>query len=74
MPSKKGIIHMNGKADMAKGRIKEATGVLINNDKLRTAGQKDQAKGKAKVVLEDAVKDIKSAARKSIDKIKASAK
>ena len=65
---------MNGKAEVAKGRIKEAAGALINNDNLRKAGQKDQATGKAKEVLQEAVNDIKSAARKSIDKLKASAK
>ncbi|HBA84176.1 MAG TPA: CsbD family protein [Verrucomicrobia bacterium] len=39
---------MNGKTDIAKGRIKEAAGVLTGNDKLRNKGQTDQAVGQVK--------------------------
>ena len=39
---------MNGKLDVAKGRIKEAAGVLINDEDLRKEGKADQAAGKAK--------------------------
>ena len=34
-PLASGILKMGGKTDVAKGRIKEAAGVLTGNDKLR---------------------------------------
>ena len=49
---------MSGKTDIAKGRIKEAAGVLIDNDKLRNEGKTDQAVG-----------HVKQTATKVIDKI-----
>lgn len=39
---------MSGKTDIAKGRIKEAAGVLVGNDKLRRKGKTDQAVGQVK--------------------------
>jgi uncharacterized protein YjbJ (UPF0337 family) len=39
---------MGGTTDKAKGRVKEATGVLTGDDKLRREGKVDQAAGKAK--------------------------
>jgi len=49
---------MSGKIDMGKGRIEEAAGALIGNDKLRNKGKTDQAVGRAK-----------QAATKVIDKV-----
>ena len=49
---------MNGKTDIAKGRIKEAAGVLTGNDKLRKEGKTDQAVGQ-----------VKEVARKVVDKV-----
>lgn len=49
---------MSGEKDIAKGRIKEATGVITGNDKLRKSGQTDQSLGR-----------IKQAAGKAIDKM-----
>jgi uncharacterized protein YjbJ (UPF0337 family) len=49
---------MGGKTDIAKGRIKEAAGVLAGNDKLRNRGKTDQAIGR-----------IKQTAAKAVDKI-----
>ena len=40
---------MSGKADVAKGRIKEAAGVLTGNNKLRAQGKADQAISKVKL-------------------------
>ena len=42
---------MGGKADMAKGRIKEAAGALTGNDRLRTEGRADQAVGRTKQAI-----------------------
>ena len=50
---------MGGKTDVAKGRIKEAAGVLTGNDRLRASGKADQAVGK-----------IKQATTKVVDKVK----
>ena len=49
----------SGKSDEAKGRVKEAAGVLTGNKKLKREGKVDQAAGK-----------IKQKAQKVIDKVK----
>jgi uncharacterized protein YjbJ (UPF0337 family) len=55
---------MSGKTDEVKGRIKEAAGALIGNDKLREEGKTDQAVGKVKQVAEEAVEEVKEAVKK----------
>ena len=55
---------MSGKTDEVKGRIKEAAGALIGNDKLREEGKTDQAVGKVKQVAEKAVEEVKEAVGK----------
>jgi uncharacterized protein YjbJ (UPF0337 family) len=55
---------MSGKTDEVKGRIKEAAGALIGNDKLREEGKTDQAVGKVKQVAEKAVEKVKDAVKK----------
>lgn len=57
---------MNGKADKAKGRIKQAAGDLTDNDDLKNEGKKDEAAGKVK----DAVDDVKDKVDDVVDKIK----
>lgn len=56
---------MNGKAEVVKGRVEEAAGVLTDNDSLRNKGKADQAAGKAKQV---------ASAQKALDKAKVAAK
>jgi uncharacterized protein YjbJ (UPF0337 family) len=58
---------MGGKTDVAKGRIKEAAGVLTGNDKLRAEGKTDQAVGKVKQVAGNAVDKVKQAVKKLRD-------
>jgi len=65
---------MNGSADVAKGRIKEAAGALTGNDKLRAEGRKDQAIGHVKQAAEKGVEKAKDNARKVVDKAKGVAK
>jgi uncharacterized protein YjbJ (UPF0337 family) len=65
---------MNGKLDVAKGRIKEAAGVLIGSAELKNEGKADQVAGKAKEVVEETVHKIKESAKKTIDKIKGATK
>jgi uncharacterized protein YjbJ (UPF0337 family) len=57
---------MGGKTDVAKGRIKEAAGVLTGNDKLRAEGRTDQAVGKAEQAVQKAVKTVKKTVKKAI--------
>ena len=52
---------MGGKTDEVKGRVKEAAGVLIGNDKLRAEGKTDQAVGEVKQVAEKVVDAVKKA-------------
>jgi uncharacterized protein YjbJ (UPF0337 family) len=58
---------MSGKTDEVKGRIKEAAGALIGNDKLREEGKTDQAVGKVKQVADTAVEKVKEAVKKVTD-------
>ena len=57
---------MGGTTDKAKGRVKEATGVLTGDDKLRREGKVDQAAGKAK----GAVEKVQDAAKGAIDGVR----
>ena len=50
---------MGGKIDQIKGRIKEAAGVLTDNDRLKRKGKLDQVVGKVKEKTEEAVDQIK---------------
>lgn len=43
---------MSGRSDIAKGRVKEATGVLTGNEKLQKKGRTDQAVGRVRKVAE----------------------
>jgi uncharacterized protein YjbJ (UPF0337 family) len=58
---------MGGKTDVAKGRIKEAAGVLTDNDKLRADGKADQAIGEVKQVADKAVDKVKQTVKKLRD-------
>ena len=55
---------MAGKTDVAKGRIKEAAGILTGNDKLRAEGKADQAIGKVKQVAGKAVDKVEQAVKR----------
>lgn len=47
---------MGGKIDKAKGKVKQATGDLTGNEKLRRQGKADELAGKAKDAV-DKVRD-----------------
>lgn len=49
---------MDGTADKAKGKVKQAVGDLTDNDKLKREGQKDEAVGKAKDAIDKAKDDL----------------
>jgi uncharacterized protein YjbJ (UPF0337 family) len=52
---------MGGKLDQVKGRIKEAAGVLTDDDRLKREGKLDQVVGKVKGKAETAVDKVKDA-------------
>ena len=60
---------MSGKTDV-EGRMKEAVGILTNNEKLREAGKTDQAVGKVKQASQKVVDRAKDAAKETVEKAK----
>ncbi len=50
------------KVDEAKGRVKEAAGALIDDDKLRREGKRDQVAGKVEGAVDKVVGKAKHAA------------
>lgn len=49
---------MSGRTDIAKGRVKEAAGVLSGSAKLKARGRTDQSVGQVKLAAEKAVEKI----------------
>ena len=62
---------MNGSTKIAKGRIEEAAGALVGNDKLRAKGQRDQTVGQIRKDAEKGVRKVQAAAREMVAKAKA---
>jgi uncharacterized protein YjbJ (UPF0337 family) len=60
--AREGREHMAGTIDKAKGRIKEAAGVLADDPALKREGKLDQLAGDVKDGLEEAVDRVKNAA------------
>lgn len=56
---------MGGKTDTVKGRLKEATGVLTDNDALQREGKVDQKIGKVKKVAAE----VAEARKEKLDKV-----
>ncbi len=57
----------SGKAEEAKGRVKEAAGALTGDEQRKDEGRADQAEGKLRQAGEkvaDAAKDVKDAVTK----------
>ena len=48
----------DGNVDQAKGKVKQAAGDLVGNDKLKAEGQVDETVGKAKVAVGTAQKKV----------------
>jgi uncharacterized protein YjbJ (UPF0337 family) len=61
---------MGGKTEIVKGRIKEAAGALIGNDKLREEGQADQMAGNVKQAVQATVDEAKKAAQNAVDTLR----
>jgi uncharacterized protein YjbJ (UPF0337 family) len=63
---------MNMNSDQAKGKLKEAAGILTDDDKLKNEGKADQMAGDAKNVVQEVadkasevIDDIKNAVSKN---------
>ena len=61
---------MGGKIDQMKGRIKEAVGVLTDDDSLKNEGKLDQAVGEVKETAERVTEKVKATVAKAVDKVK----
>ena len=56
-------ISVSGKAEEIKGRVKEAAGVVTNDEKLKQEGKVDQASGKIKQATEKVVNKVRDAVK-----------
>jgi len=57
---------MGSTTDKIKGRIKEAVGVITDNDRLKSEGQTDQAVGEVKEVAEK----VKDKVKRVVEKVR----
>lgn len=64
---------MRGSMEVAKGRIEEAAGTLVGNDKLRVKGKMDQEAGHVQQASEAGVRHAKSTAHHIVEKAKEAA-
>ena len=58
-----------GRVDEAKGKLKEAAGKVVGNEKLQGEGLADQASGKVQKTYGDAKEDTKDAIKSGADKL-----
>ncbi len=65
---------MKGSARIVKGRIEEAAGALVGNEKLRSKGQTDQAVGRVIREGEKGIREANEAARDIVGKAEDGAK
>ena len=61
---------MGSKTDKIKGRIKEAVGVITDNDRLKSEGQLDQVVGEVKEKAERVVEKVKEKVKRVVEKVK----
>ena len=60
---------VKGRVEQTTGKVKEAAGKLVGNERLRTEGAADQVKGKVQAGYGDAKDNVKDKAKKVIDKL-----
>jgi uncharacterized protein YjbJ (UPF0337 family) len=61
---------MSGKTDQIKGRIKEAAGVLTDNERLKRKGKLDQVVGKVKEKAAKVAEKVKKTVERAADTMK----
>jgi uncharacterized protein YjbJ (UPF0337 family) len=59
---------MSGTSDKIKGRVKEAVGVLTDDQRLKNEGKLDQATGKIKEVVERGIDKATSVVKRRVKK------
>ncbi len=59
---------VQGRAETAKGAVKEAAGKLVGNDRLTAEGQVDQAAGKVQSTTGDVKNKVGNAVKNAIDR------
>jgi len=59
---------VKGRAETAKGNVKEATGKAVGNERLAAEGRADQAAGKVQSKVGDAKRDAGHAVKNAIDR------
>jgi uncharacterized protein YjbJ (UPF0337 family) len=59
---------VKGRAETAKGNVKEAAGKLVGDERLATRGQGEQAAGKVRSSVGDAKSNVGKALRNAIDR------
>ena len=60
---------MDGKIDTIKGRLKEAVGVLTDNDHLKREGQRDQVVGEVKEEAARVVEKVQEKAARVAEQV-----
>jgi uncharacterized protein YjbJ (UPF0337 family) len=60
---------VGGRVDQSIGKVKEAAGKLVGNERLQTEGLAEQVKGKVQTVFGDSKEHAKDKAKKIIDKM-----
>ena len=61
---------MGSKTDKITGRLKEAVGVLTENDHLKREGQRDQVVGEVKEAAESAAEKVQDTVERAADNVK----
>jgi len=61
---------MGSKTDKITGRIKEAVGVLTDNDNLKREGQRDQVVGEVKEKAERVAEKVQEKVARAVKKVK----
>jgi len=59
---------VKGRAETAKGNVKEAAGKAVGNDRLAAEGRADQVAGKVQSKVGDAKRDVGHAVKNAIDR------
>jgi len=59
---------VKGRAETAKGDVKEAAGKMVGNQRLAAEGRADQAAGKAQSKVGDVKHDVGKAVKNAIDR------
>ena len=61
---------MGSTTDKIKGRVKEAVGVITDNDRLKREGQTDQVMGEVKETAEWAAEKVQDKVERVVEKVK----